>query len=181
VLAVGVGPVRLGEDGELIIPPLAAEDIPAEAEVLKAELTELLPFAPIVSLLIELDRRTGFLECFTHAGSKQARTSELKRNLLAVLIANATNLGLIRMAEACGISYDVLAWTAEWYVREETLRAANLAIVSYHQRLPRTQIFGGGTLSSSDGQRFPTKGKSLTARALSRYFADEGLSAYTHA
>ena len=131
-------------------------------------------------MLIELDRRTGFLECFTHAGGKQARSPELKRNLLAVLIANATNLGLVRMAEACGISYDVLAWTAEWYVREETLRAANLAIVSYHQRLPLTQVFGGGTLSSSDGQRFPTKGKSLTARALSRYFADEGLSAYTH-
>src|SRR6266581_1715227 len=90
-------------------------------------------------------------------------------------------LGLIRMAEACGIAYDVLAWTAEWYVRKETLRAANLAIVSYHQRLPLTQIFGGGTLSSSDGQRFPTKGKSLTARAVSRDFADEGLSAHTHA
>jgi TnpA family transposase len=180
VLAVGDGPVRLSEDGELIIPPLAAADIPAAAEALKTELTELLPFAPLVSLLIELDRRTGFLECFTHAGGKQARTSELKRNLLAVLIANATNLGLIRIAEACGISYDVLAWTAEWCVREETLRAANLAIVSYHQRLPLTRIFGGGTLSSSDGQRFPTKGKSLTARALSRYFADEGLSAYTH-
>jgi TnpA family transposase len=65
-------------------------------------------------------------------------------------------------------------------VREETLRAANLAIVSYHQRLPLAQVFGGGTLSSSDGQRFPTKGKSRTARALSRYFADEGLSTYTH-
>jgi hypothetical protein len=33
-----------------------------------------------------------------------------------------TNLGLTRMADACGIPYDVLAWTAEWYVREETLR-----------------------------------------------------------
>src|SRR5712692_8085988 len=32
----------------------------------------------------------------------------------------------------------------------------------------------------SDGQRFPAKGKSITARALSRYFADEGLSTYTH-
>ncbi|MGH3924784.1 MAG: hypothetical protein ACRDTT_18310, partial [Pseudonocardiaceae bacterium] len=26
------------------------------------------------------------------------------------------------MSEACGISYDILACTAEWYVREETLR-----------------------------------------------------------
>ena len=97
-----------------------------------------------------------------------------------MLISHSTNLGLTRMADACGISYDVLAWTAEWYVREETLRAANLAIIDYHQRLPLAPVFGTGTLSSSDGQRFPTRGKSVTARALSRYFANEGLSTYTH-
>ena len=34
----------------------------------------MLPFAPIASLLIELDARTSFLDCFTHAGGrKQAR------------------------------------------------------------------------------------------------------------
>ncbi|MFF0144514.1 Tn3 family transposase [Amycolatopsis sulphurea] len=180
VLAAGDGPVRLDEAGDLVISPLTAEDVPAEATALKAELTEMLPFAPIVSLLIELDKRTGYLDCFTHAGGKQARSPELKRNLIAVLLAHSTNLGLTRMADACGISYDVLAWTSEWYVREETLRAANLAIIDYHQRLPLTPIFGTGTLSSSDGQRFPTRGKSVTARALSRYFASEGLSTYTH-
>ncbi|WP_224386186.1 Tn3 family transposase [Pseudonocardia sp. ICBG1293] len=179
-LAHGDGPVRLDDDGDLVISPLTAEDIPAEARALKAELTEMLPFAPIVSLLIEMDKRTGFLDCFTHAGGKQARTRELKRNLIAVLLAQSTNLGLTRMADACGISYDILAWTAEWYVREETLRAANLALIGYHQRLPLTPVFGTGTLSSSDGQRFPTRGKSVTARALSRYFAHEGLSTYTH-
>jgi Tn3 transposase DDE domain len=68
-----------------------------------------------------------------HRRLRNRGSPELKRNLLAVLIANATNLGLVRMAEACGISYDVLSWTAEWYVREETLRAANLAIVSWRQ------------------------------------------------
>lgn len=128
VLAAGDGPVRLDDGGDLVISPLTAEDIPAEAVALKAELTEMLPFAPIVSLLIELDKRTGFLDCFTHAGGKQSRSPELKRNLIAVLISHSTNLGLTRMADACGISYDILAWTAEWYVREETLRAANLAI-----------------------------------------------------
>ncbi len=179
-LADGDGPARLDDDGELVISPLSAEDIPAEATALKAELTEMLPFAPIVSLLIEMDQRTGFLDCFTHAGGKQTRSPELKRNLIAVLLAHSTNLGLTRMADACGISYDILAFTAEWYVREETLRAANLALIGYHQQLPLTAIFGSGTLSSSDGQRFPTRGKSVTARALSRYFANEGLSTYTH-
>lgn len=180
VLVEGDGPVRLDEDGDLVISPLTAEDVPEEAKALKAELTEMLPFAPIVSLLIELDKRTGYLDCFTHASGKQARSPELKRNLIAVLLAFSTNLGLTRMAEASGISYDILAWTSEWYVREETLRAANTALIGYHQSLPLTAIFGAGTLSSSDGQRFPTRGKSITARALSRYFAHEGLSTYTH-
>lgn len=148
-LSEGDGPVRLDERGDLVISPLPAEDVPAESVALKAELTEMLPFAPIVSLLIEMDQRTGLLDCFTHAGGKATRSPELKRNLIAVLLAHATNLGLTRMADACGISYDTLAWTAEWYVREETLRAANLALIDYHGVLPLTPILGSGTLSSA--------------------------------
>jgi TnpA family transposase len=97
-----------------------------------------------------------------------------------VLIANATNLGLIKMAEACGVPYDVLAWTQEWYVREEILREANTLIVNHHHRLELAKMFGGGTMSSSDGQRFPTRGKSVTARAMNIHFAEQGLSTYTH-
>ncbi|WP_425489527.1 Tn3 family transposase [Nonomuraea typhae] len=42
--------------------------------------------------------------------------------------------------------------TAEWYVREETLRAANMAIIDCQQRMPLAPFFDGGTVSSSDGQ-----------------------------
>jgi Tn3 transposase DDE domain len=100
-----VGAVRLDSDGKLVIPPLSAEDIPAEAKALRDELASMLPFVPIASLLIELDARTNFLACFTHAGGrKSTQTVELKSNILAVLIAGATNLGLTRMSEACGVS-----------------------------------------------------------------------------
>lgn len=106
---------------------------------------------------------------------------DLRRNLLYVIIAEATNMGLSARAESCGVSYDTLAWTAEWYFDAETLEAANAAIVNYHHRLPMTQSFGTGTLSSSVGQKFPVKGKSLTAAHLSRYFArSQGVSTYTH-
>jgi hypothetical protein len=177
----GTGEVRLGSDGELIIPPLTAEDVPAEAEALRADLGAMLPRVPIASVLVELDARTGFTGHLVHAGGKVSRPPDLRRNLLYVIIAEATNMGLTAMAESCGISYDVLAWTAEWYFREETLEAANAAIINYHHRLPMTQAFGTGTLSSSDGQKFPVKGKSLTAAHLSRYFArGQGVSAYTH-
>ncbi|MFD9949569.1 Tn3 family transposase [Nonomuraea sp. NPDC059023] len=105
-----VGAVRLDEEGRLVIPPLSAEDIPAEAKALREELAGMLPFVPIASLLIELDVGTKFLECFTHAGGRKIKLSvETRRNILAVLIAGATNLGLTRMSEACGVSYDTLS------------------------------------------------------------------------
>jgi TnpA family transposase len=74
-----------------------------------------------------------------------------------------------------------LAWTTEWYIREETLGAANTAIVNYQHRRPLAQLWGGGTLSSSDGQRFPVAVKSPVATALPRYFGlGRGVTAYTH-
>jgi TnpA family transposase len=174
------GAIRLDKEGKLVIPPLSAEDIPAEAKALRDELASMLPFVPIASLLIELDARTNFLACFTHAGGrKSAQSVELKRNVLAVLIAGATNLGLTRMSEACGVSYDTLAWTQEWYVREDTLRDANTVIVNHHYGLELAKKFGGGTMSSSDGQRFPVRGKSLTGRDMVIY-GGRVLSTYTH-
>src|SRR5579863_2630121 len=85
--------------------------------------------------------RTGFTGQLAHAGGEVTRSPELTRNLLYVLIAEATNLALTEMAASAGVSYDALAWTAEWYFRPETLAAANAAIVNYHQRLPFAQIF----------------------------------------
>jgi Tn3 transposase DDE domain-containing protein len=155
--------------------------VPAEVEMLRDELAAMLPHLPIAAALVELDARTGFTDHLVHASGKVARSPELKRNLLYVLIAESTNMGLVAIAESAGVSYDVLAWTAEWYFRPETLAAANAAIVNYHRRLPHAQAFGAGTLSSSDGQRFPVKGKSITARHLSRYFArGQGISTYSH-
>ncbi|GAA2664327.1 hypothetical protein GCM10010307_85730 [Streptomyces vastus] len=98
VLKRGDGPVRLNDAGELVISPLTAEDIPSEAEDLHAELERMLPNVPIASLLVEMDRHTGFLDCFVHAGGKQARSPQLKRNLIACLIGLSTNLGLHGMA-----------------------------------------------------------------------------------
>ena len=129
--------------------------MPAEAEALRDELAAMLPRVPLASVLVEVDARTGFTGQLVHAGGKVTRSPELTRNLLYVLIAEATNLALTEMAASAGVSYDALAWTAEWYFRPETLAAANAAIVNYHHRLPFAQIFGTGTLSSADGQRFP--------------------------
>lgn len=67
--------MRLNDAGELVIPPLTAETVPAEAEAeaLRAEMATMLPRAPLASVLVEVDTRTGFLEHLVHAGGKVAR------------------------------------------------------------------------------------------------------------
>lgn len=180
VLAAGEGPVQVTESGQLSLMRLPAEIVSEAVEELRAALVALLPRPQLTELLIEVDRWAGWSDQLTHAGGKTHRGDGLRRQLYAAVLAQACNLGLTGMAEASGLSYDTLAWTSEWYLREDTLRAANTAIINQHHRLPLAAVWGGGTMSSSDGQRFPAKGKSLTARALSRYFLDEGISTYTH-
>jgi len=70
------GEVRLTDDGELIIPPLTAEDVPAEADALRADLAGMLPRVPIASVLVEVDARTRFTDHLVHAGGKVARPAE---------------------------------------------------------------------------------------------------------
>ncbi|MFD1538838.1 Tn3 family transposase [Nonomuraea guangzhouensis] len=88
----------------------------------------MLPFA---SLLIELDVRTGRVDRDGHQPGRGAHV------------------------EACGVPYDVLAWTMEWYVREDTLREANTCIINHHHGLEPAGVFGGGTMSSSRRAAFP--------------------------
>lgn len=74
------------------------------------------------------------------------------------------------MARLADLSYEQLEWYTNWYLREETLRPATTTLVNYQHQLPLSRHFGSGTLSSSDGQRFPVAVKTRNATALPRYF-----------
>ncbi len=182
LLADPDGSVSLDADGQLHIKALAAEVIDPQVLAQRDAVVARLPRVPLTELLIEVDRESGFSAHLTHAGGASPRHPELehRRNLYAAILSLACNFGSTRMAELTGISADTIDWTIRWYLREDTLRAANAAIVNAHHRHPLAAAQGGGTLSSSDGLRMPMRGKSLTGRALSRYFVHEGLTSYTH-
>jgi TnpA family transposase len=102
--------------------------------------------------------------------------------LLATILADATNLGLSRMAAASqGVTRDQLVWTQDAYIREDTYRAALATIINAQHRLPIAAVWGDGTTSSSDGQFF-RGGKRVAAGGdiNARYGIDPGFSFYTH-
>ena len=70
-------------------------------------------------------------------------------------------MSLADMAQSSGLSYDRLRWTTRWYVREDALTAATDDLVDFQYEQPLAKRWGGGTLSSSDGQRVSVSGKVL--------------------
>jgi hypothetical protein len=82
-----------------------------------------LPATRITDLLSQVDRWTGFTRHFGHVSTGLPPGDD--RAFLATLIAEATNLGLSRMAEVCGVgSRRTLLRMQTWHMREETFRAA---------------------------------------------------------
>jgi len=98
---------------------------------------------------------------------------------MAAVVAEGCNMGVAPMARASEFNNDELAWTKQWHLRTETVRAANSQIVNYQADQPITRIWGTGTLSSSDGQRFPMIKTSPRARSMRRYFTSTGATIYT--
>ena len=101
---------------------------------------------------------------------------------MTALLADATNLGLARMAGSSRIfSHSKLLWIAEWHVRDETYQAALACLTEAIHAQPFTRVWGDGGTSSSDGQFFKAGGHG-EARAdyNAKYGSEPGVKFYTH-
>ena len=153
---------------------------PPEAERLDRALDRLMPRVRITELLHEVGRRTGFAHAF--ADLRSGKPVENESALLAAILADGTNLGLERMANASqGVTKAQLAWIHTWYLREETYRAALGAIINAHHAEPMAAIWGAGETSSSDGQFFRTRWRGHGSGEINaKYGIDPGMLFYTH-
>ncbi len=166
--------------GELLKVSPLKKAVPEEAEQLEEEAFALMPHLKITELLLEVDQWTDFTRQFTHL-----RSGELARDrsmLLTVILADAINLGLAKMAEACpGTTFHKLDSLRAWHVREETYSKALAEIVNYQHSLPFSGHWGAGTTSSSDGQYFHVGGRGEHAGQVNaRYGSGPGVTFYTH-
>ena len=168
------------ERGKLVLSPLEADEKTLELKRLAQEITARLPRIEITDLLVEVDSWTNFSSSFEHLNLAQGNDHNSLLSLYSCLLAQACNLDFQQMAISTGLSYRSLCWFNNWYIRDETLRSANNVLIDYHYDLPLSHLWGGGMLSSSDGQRFPAKGSLRQARSLPRYFGyGKGVTFYS--
>jgi hypothetical protein len=148
------GTVRM-EKGRVVVSPFEAEERPERVERLEDGITSHLPLIDLPDLLIEVDQWTGFSRHLRHLIGREPHRHDFLPILYATLLSQGCNFGFARMAQMAEIPAARLAWCTTWHLREDTLKAATDALVNFHHRLPLSQRWGGGTLSSSDGQRLP--------------------------
>jgi hypothetical protein len=125
----------------------------------------------IEDLLRQVDAWCGFTRAFQPPAERVPRIPNFTPTFLAPLIAHGTHLGLATMAPSGeGITADMLQEMSQWCLRAETLQAANAILVHYPHHVPLSAVWGDGTVSSSDGQRFGLQASSLLGSLSPRYY-----------
>ena len=137
----------------------------------------------IFQILQYVNNQTQFIKQFTHIKPHYAKAKFDELATYACLIANGTNLGILKMADICDLTFTSLNMTDKNFIRLSTLKAANDVISNAIAGLPIFKYwnFQADLLHASlDGQKFKTQRETLLARFSKKYFGfDKGVVAYS--
>lgn len=121
------GNLRLQRDDKAEIP----ESVTRLQKVIDASM----PSIRIEQLLMEVDQQTHFSRHFIPDQQHNSRPKHFYKTLISALISQATNLGVVAMSTSVSdISVDMLRHVLQFYIREDTIKAANAEIVNQHHQ-----------------------------------------------
>jgi Tn3 transposase DDE domain/Domain of unknown function (DUF4158) len=146
---------------------------------LRTWLRDKIPTIRLPELLIAVDNDLDWTRHFLPRGRRDTRTADEVCQVVATIMAYGCNLGPETMAQLTErVSYEDIQRITDWYLHEEALRAALADIVNAMLALDTTQVWGDGSASSSDGQRFLFPQRVLR-RTYSHRMGDFALEFYT--
>lgn len=171
------------ENGRLKLKREDALEIPPRVKELRRLFETRLSRVRIEDVLLNVDSWCSFSRALWPLRGYESRPGSTYETLLAAIVAHGTNLGIATMSQsAVGISADMLQHASRWFLHPDALKASNTALVNFHHGQPLSSVWGEGTASSSDGQRFGIEASSLMASLYPRYFGhyDRAITVYTH-
>lgn len=142
-----------------------------------------LPVCDLSDVLRFVNDKSSFLSAFTPLQPLYNKQKADVNNLIAVMIAQATNIGNHKMAQTSDCVYYTLESTYKQYMRLATLKKANEIIANHiallsifpHYTFDLDVLYG-----AVDGQKFETITPTTKARHSKKYFKKgRGVVAYT--
>lgn len=155
-----------------ILEPLEGLAEPVSLVRLREAVHALLPRVNIADIIQEVAAWTGCLDDFIHISEGPIRAQELPLSLCAVLLSEATNLGLSPFIDPnnLALTRGRLTWVRHNFIRTETIVKANARLVAMQDTIPLAHAWGGGEVAVADGLRFVVPVRSAHAGASDRYF-----------
>ncbi len=130
-------------------------------------------------LLIEVDNDLHYTKEFTPSAKQSKREADDVCAILVTVMAHGCFIGPYTMARLTqGVSYEQIKRITDWQLTEDAQRAALAVVVNAISKMDVSSQWGEGKTSSSDGQRFELKRKSLQ-QTYSTRFGDFALEFYT--
>ena len=130
-------------------------------------------------LLIAVDNLVDWSRHFMTPNRWEMRSADDVCQVVATVMAYGCNIGPETMARLTnGVSYADIQRITDWHLHDDALRAALAEIVNAMVALDTTQVWGDGSSTSSDGQRFLFPRRVLR-RTYSHRLGDFALEFYT--
>ena len=145
---------------------------PTSLRWLRSTTAAMLPKIDLPDLLFEVDSWTGFLDAFVHLGDGRTRMENLKTALVVLLVAEACNIGYTPVIDPDdeALTRGRLVHVDQYYLRADTIAAANAALIEAQGRVPIVEHWGEGLLASVDGLRFVVPKRTINAGPSPRYY-----------
>jgi len=156
----------------IVMAPLDRLEETESLRALRPAIQGRMPKAAMPDLFLEVMRRTGFAQAFTHLSERQARVEQFETSLCAALVAQACNIGIeaVSRQDVPALRRERLAWVSQNFIRPDTIAAASAHIVAAHAMLPLVKLWGAGDVASADGMRFTAPASAIHAGPNPKYF-----------
>lgn len=163
---------------KLNVEKLHALGEPKSLAWLRGRVEKMLPKIDLPDLLFEVHAWTGFLDAFVHLGDGKTRMKDLTTSVVALLVSEACNIGMTPVVNPNheALTRARLVHVDQYYLRAETIAAANAALIEAQSRVSIVQYWGKGLLASVDGLRFVVPVRTINAAPSPKYFAKKRAS-----
>jgi TnpA family transposase len=157
---------------KLNVDRLGALGEPKSLRWLRKTTAAMLPKIDLPDLLFEVDSWTGFLDAFVHLGDGRTRMENLKTSLVALLVAEACNIGYTPVVDPGdeALTRARLVHVDQYYLRADTIAAANARLIEAQAKVPIVAHWGEGLLASVDGLRFVVPKRTINAGPSPKYY-----------